>query len=134
MPSINIQAPVDQVFEAMSDLTRHGKWAAHDLEINAVGDGPAQVGSEYTCAHKGKPADQVTITDIVPQRTVRLSRDHAQQVGASVEYDRQSASARDHRHPPRQDYENAVIDDPHETPGGPGGTRAREKVSQQHED
>ena len=40
--------------------------AAHDLEINAVGDGPAQVGSQYTCTHKGKPADQVTITDISP--------------------------------------------------------------------
>ena len=66
MPSIHIQAPTDQVFEAMCDLTRHGEWAAHDLEINAVGEGPAQVGSQYSCTHKGNPADQVTITDIAP--------------------------------------------------------------------
>ena len=50
----------------MSDLTRHGKWAAHDLEIKAVGNGPAQVGSQYSCTHKGKSADQVTITDMSP--------------------------------------------------------------------
>ena len=66
MPSIHIQAPTDRVFGAMSDLTRHARWAAHDLEIKALGEGPAQVGSQYSCTHKGKPADQVTITDISP--------------------------------------------------------------------
>ena len=40
MPSINIQAPVDEVFKAVCDLTRHAKWAAHDISIEASQEGP----------------------------------------------------------------------------------------------
>ena len=64
MPSINIQAPVDQVFEAMCDLTRHAKWAAHDITIEAGQEGPPAVGNTYTSSHQGKPPDRLTITEM----------------------------------------------------------------------
>ena len=64
MPNVYIQVPTDQVFEAICDLKRHAKWAAHDLEIKAVQEGPPEVGSQYSCTHKGKPGDQVTVTEM----------------------------------------------------------------------
>ena len=66
MPSIHIQASVDQVFEAMCDLTRHAKWAAHDITIQAGQEGPPAVGNTYTSSHQGKPPDQVPVTDMSP--------------------------------------------------------------------
>ncbi len=64
MASIFVQAPTDQVFDAMCDLTQHAKWAAHDIAIQAGQEGPPAVGNSYTCSHKGKAGDQVTITEI----------------------------------------------------------------------
>ena len=66
MPSIHISAPVDQVFEAMCDLTRHAKWAAHDLSIEAGQEGPPAVGNTYTSSHQGKAPDQLTVTEMRP--------------------------------------------------------------------
>ena len=61
MPSINIQAPMDQVFGAMCDLTRHAKWAAHDINIEAGQEGPPAVGNTYTSSHQGKTPDRLTV-------------------------------------------------------------------------
>lgn len=66
MPSIHIAAPTDQVFEAMCDLTRHAKWASHEIEIAAGQEGAPAVGSTYTSSHKGKAPDRLTITDMTP--------------------------------------------------------------------
>ena len=66
MSSINIQAPVDQVFEAICDLSRHAKWAAHDITIEAGQEGPPAVGNTYTSAHQGKTPDQLIITELRP--------------------------------------------------------------------
>ena len=38
MSKITVNAPVDKVFEAVSDLTRHAGWAAHDINISAETD------------------------------------------------------------------------------------------------
>ena len=66
MSSINIQAPVDQVFEAICDLSRHAKWAAHDITIEAGQEGPPAVGNTYTSSHQGKTPDQLIITELRP--------------------------------------------------------------------
>ena len=67
MPKAFIQAPPDKVFEAMSDLTRHAKWAVHELKIEPVEEGPPKVGSAYRSAHvKAKAPDQVTVTELLP--------------------------------------------------------------------
>jgi len=66
MPSINIQAPVDEVFKAMCDLTRHAKWAAHDISVEAGQEGPPAVGNTYTSSHQGKAPDQLTVTEMRP--------------------------------------------------------------------
>lgn len=66
MPSIHISAPTEQVFEAMCDLTRHAKWAAHDIGIEASQEGPPAVGSTYASSHQGKTPDQLTVTEMRP--------------------------------------------------------------------
>ena len=66
MPSVFIQAPTDKVFEAMCDLTRHAKWAKHDIVIEAGQEGPPAVGNTYTSSLKGKPPDQLTVTEMTP--------------------------------------------------------------------
>ncbi len=66
MPSIHIQAPVDQVFEAMCNLTSHAKWAAHDISIEAGQEGPPAVGNTYTSSQQGKTPDQLTVTEMRP--------------------------------------------------------------------
>lgn len=66
MPSIHINAPVDQVFEAMCNLTRHAKWATHEITIEAAQEGPPAVGSTYASSHKGKSPDRLTVTDMRP--------------------------------------------------------------------
>ena len=45
--SAHINASREDVFNYVSDLSRHGEWAADELEIEAVSDGPPAVGSEY---------------------------------------------------------------------------------------
>ena len=53
MPSISsttvsrVNASPESVFETLSDLSRHGEWAANPLKIESVSDGPVAVGSEY---------------------------------------------------------------------------------------
>ncbi len=66
MPKVFIQAPTDKVFEAMCDLTRHAKWAKHDIAIESGQEGPPAVGNIYTSSHKGGKPDRLTITDLTP--------------------------------------------------------------------
>jgi len=67
MPKVFIQAPSDQVFKALSDLTRHAKWASHKINIVAGQVGPPAVGNSYTSAHaKAKGPDRLTVTEMSP--------------------------------------------------------------------
>ena len=66
MPSVFIQAPTDKVFEAMCDLTRHAKWAHHNIVIEAGQEGPPAVGNTYTSSHKGGRPDRLTVTEMTP--------------------------------------------------------------------
>ncbi len=42
-----IYAPVQAVFDYVSDLTRHPEWSGGELKIEAVAPGPIAVGKEY---------------------------------------------------------------------------------------
>lgn len=42
-----IQAPLQSVFDYVSDLTRHPEWSSGQLKIEAVAPGPIAVGKEY---------------------------------------------------------------------------------------
>lgn len=66
MPSVFIQAPTDKVFEAMCDLTRHVKWANHNIAIQAGQEGSPAVGNTYTSSHKGGSPDRLTVTEMAP--------------------------------------------------------------------
>ena len=67
MAAIQVDAPAEAVFGAISDLTRHVEWATHDLKIEAVDDSEVAVGKTYTSLlAKASEPDQVTITELVP--------------------------------------------------------------------
>ncbi len=72
MPSVFTQAPTDRVFDAMCDLTRHSKWAYHDIAIQAGQVGPPAVGNTYTSSQKGATADRLTVTNMVPNELFRF--------------------------------------------------------------
>lgn len=42
-----VDAPLQKVFDYISDLTRHPEWSGGELKIEAVSTGPIAVGKEY---------------------------------------------------------------------------------------
>lgn len=44
---ILVHAPLQSVFEYVSDLTRHPEWSGGELKVEAVTPGPVTVGKEY---------------------------------------------------------------------------------------
>src|SRR6185503_1398995 len=44
---IHVHAPLQIVFDYVSDLTRHPEWSGGELKIEAVKSGPITVGKEY---------------------------------------------------------------------------------------
>lgn len=44
---VHIRAPLEEVFEYVSDLTRHPEWSDGKLKIRAVTSGPIAIGKEY---------------------------------------------------------------------------------------
>lgn len=63
-----VNAPAEKVFSYVSDIPRHGEWAAHKLEIEPSSQGQIAVGSSFNSVghemgtHRGK----VTVTELVP--------------------------------------------------------------------
>ena len=45
--SVTIRAPIDEVFDYVSDFTRHGEWNHQIIEVTKVSDGPAAVGTRF---------------------------------------------------------------------------------------
>ena len=67
---IFVHAPLQLVFEYVSDLTRHPEWSAGELKIEAVTPGPIAVGKEYfsrgeVAVQKDRP-NTVRISEYVP--------------------------------------------------------------------
>lgn len=44
---ILVRAPLQAVFDYVSDLTRHPEWSSGELKIEAINPGPIAVGKEY---------------------------------------------------------------------------------------
>ena len=72
MPGVFIEAPPNVVFEAICDLTRHPRWAKHDIAIEAGQEGPPSVGSTYASSEKGATPDQLTVTELVPNELFKF--------------------------------------------------------------
>ena len=70
MCKITVNAHVDTVFEAVSDLARHAGWAAHSIDISSEMDGPVAVGHKYSSNKIDGKRDWIIITDFVPNERV----------------------------------------------------------------
>ena len=70
MGTVTVNAPVEKVFEAICDLTRHANWAAHDIVITADQEGLPAVGHTYSSAKGGGNPDRVTITSMTPNESL----------------------------------------------------------------
>ena len=66
MGKITVNAPVETVFEAVSDLTRHAGWAAHDIVVTAETEWPVEVGHIYSSGKIGNKLDRISVTEYVP--------------------------------------------------------------------
>lgn len=44
----SISATPEEIFDRLSDLTQHSQWAAHPTRIEAVSEGPPEVGRRYS--------------------------------------------------------------------------------------
>ena len=69
-----INAPVEQLFSYLADITRHAEWgkAGHKLEIEKTSEGPISQGSTFrSVGHQfGRNEDTVTITEYVTDQRI----------------------------------------------------------------
>lgn len=68
-----VNAPLQSVFDYVSDLTRHPEWSGGELKIEAVTPGPIAVGKEYVshgevAVQKDRP-NTVRISEYQPPRS-----------------------------------------------------------------
>lgn len=65
---IAVNAAPDAVFSYVADLTKHGEWARHPIEIQKTSEGPLSVGSTYASDSRfmGKHKAQITVTEYEP--------------------------------------------------------------------
>ena len=67
-----VRAPLQTVFDYVSDLTKHPEWSGGELHIEAVASGPIAVGKEYlskgeVATQKNRP-NQLEVTEYEPPR------------------------------------------------------------------
>ena len=68
-----VKAPLQKVFDYVSDLTKHPEWSGGELKIDAVGSGPIAVGKEYlskgeVAVQKNRP-NELQVTEYEPPHT-----------------------------------------------------------------
>jgi uncharacterized protein YndB with AHSA1/START domain len=63
-----IDASAADVFAYVSDMTRHGEWGGHDLQVTKDDDEPVAVGSTYSTVAKqfGTQREHSTVTELEP--------------------------------------------------------------------
>lgn len=71
-----IHAPLQTVFDYVSDLTKHPEWSGGELKIEAVSPGPIAVGKEYishgqVATQKNRP-NTVQVTEYAPPRVFSI--------------------------------------------------------------
>ena len=67
-----VHAPLQTVFDYVSDLTKHPEWSGGELKIESVSAGPVAVGKEYlskgeVAIQKNRP-NQLQVTEYEPPR------------------------------------------------------------------
>lgn len=71
---IVINAPQEQVFNYLADISKHGEWGdpPQKLEVKKTSEGPVGQGStfESTAQQFGRQHDKITITEYTPNRRV----------------------------------------------------------------
>jgi uncharacterized protein YndB with AHSA1/START domain len=68
---IEINAVPQRVFDYVADLTRHGEWSAHGLQVESLSPGATGAGSKYrSVGHQfGTNTNDVSVTEVAsPQR------------------------------------------------------------------
>ncbi len=67
-----IQAPPQQVFDYVADLSRHGEWGAHGLTVQQTSPGPVGLGATFASEAKqfGTQREKQTITEFAPTRSL----------------------------------------------------------------
>jgi len=70
---ILVHAPLQKVFDYVSDLTKHPEWSGGELKITPTATGPIAVGKEYlskgeVATQKDRP-NQLRVTAYDPPRT-----------------------------------------------------------------
>ena len=63
-----VSVPREQVFDYVSDFSRHGEWAGHGLKVTPDGSGPVAVGSTYSTEAKqfGTQRETSTVIELTP--------------------------------------------------------------------
>ena len=69
MPGVLINAPQQEVWDKVSDLTAHTQWSDHE-KTEAVGSDPVGVGSKFTSALPDEEPDQLEITEFKPPNKI----------------------------------------------------------------
>jgi len=67
--SIKIDAPVETVFNYVSDISRHSEWGQHPLKLEQTSSGAVQVGATFRSVGHQMGRDfeaEVKITEFVP--------------------------------------------------------------------
>jgi uncharacterized protein YndB with AHSA1/START domain len=72
MGKTTVNAPIDKVFEAVSDLTRHADWAAHAISITAETEGPVMIGHTYSSGKSGNKLGRLQVTELEPNDHFRF--------------------------------------------------------------
>ena len=73
-----ITAPAERIFELIGDFGRHSEWAAHQLRIEAEGDGAMSVGAKFrSLGHQmGRDVpNQLTVTEYSPPNRLVFEAD-----------------------------------------------------------
>mgnify|MGYP001162455245 CR=1 FL=1 len=72
MGKTTVNAPIDKVFEAVSDLTRHANWAAHPISITAETERPVMIGHTYSSGKSGNKSGRLQVTELEPNDHFRF--------------------------------------------------------------
>jgi uncharacterized membrane protein len=80
---VEVNAPRQEVFDYIADLTKHPEWATNPLEIETVSGGPATVGSTYRSSavfmRKNVAAEQRVVACEPPSRFSFVSKEGNQE-------------------------------------------------------
>jgi uncharacterized membrane protein len=68
--SIDVESPVDQVWEVLADVERWPEWASTVTSVRRLDDGPLAVGSKARIEQPRIPPTEYVVTELEPGRSV----------------------------------------------------------------